>query len=70
MLDYLALEFSKFFDVLGFEDNQTRINELQNNIDINNEAHNNLLKKSKIKFSSREKDLKDRNVFYSYSTIR
>ena len=28
----LALEFSKFFDVLGFDDNQTRINELQNNI--------------------------------------
>ena len=59
----LALEFSKFFDVLGFDENQNRINELRNNVDINNQVTNNFLKKTKIRFSSVEKDLKDRNIF-------
>tara|TARA_B100000780_G_C21085815_1_gene437413 strand:- start:5 stop:1249 length:1245 start_codon:yes stop_codon:yes gene_type:complete len=62
----LAARFSlKGFDVLGFDINNTRIDELKNSIDRNNDVDSseikNLLDGAKI--SSNEEDLKDRNIF-------
>ena len=62
----LATRFSlKGFDVLGFDINKTRIEELKNSIDRNNDMDPveiiNLLEGCKL--SSSEEDLKDRNIF-------
>ena len=62
----LATRFSlKGFDVLGFDINKTRINELKNSIDSNNDMDSaeirNLLKGCNL--SSEKEDLKDRNIF-------
>jgi|TARA_B110000305_G_scaffold203901_1_gene233128 UDP-N-acetyl-D-galactosamine dehydrogenase len=62
----LATRFSlKGFDVLGFDINKTRIEELKSSIDSNNDMDpaeiSNLLEGCKL--SSNEEDLKDRNIF-------
>jgi len=62
----LATRFSlKGFDVLGFDINKTRIEDLRNSIDTNNDMSSseiaNLLEGCKL--SSNEEDLKDRNIY-------
>ena len=62
----LATRFSlKGFDVLGFDINKTRIEDLKNSIDTNNDMGSseivNLLEGCKL--SSNEEDLKDRNIY-------
>mgnify|MGYP000312423573 FL=1 len=62
----LATRFSlKGFDVLGFDINKTRIEDLRNSIDTNNDMGSseiaNLLEGCKL--SSNEEDLKDRNIY-------
>jgi len=62
----LATRFSlKGFDVLGFDINKTRIEDLKNSMDTNNDMGSseivNLLKGCKL--SSNEEDLKDRNIY-------
>ena len=62
----LAARFSlKGFDVLGFDINQDRVEELKNSIDRNNDMDisdiNNLLNDCKL--SSNADDLSDRNIF-------
>ncbi len=60
----LAVEFAKFFDVIAFDYNSKRINELRNNLDENNEIKKNELKKlKKLYFTENEKDLKKSNIF-------
>ena len=62
----LAARFSlKGFDVLGFDINNTRVEDLRNSIDTNNDMASseivNLLEGCKL--SSNEEDLKDRNIY-------
>jgi len=62
----LATRFSlKGFDVLGFDINKTRVEDLRNSIDTNNDMGSseivNLLEGCKL--SSNEEDLKDRNIY-------
>jgi len=62
----LAARFSlKGFDVMGFDISQSRVEELKNSIDRNNDMDSseitNLLEDGKL--SSNEEDLKDRNIF-------
>ena len=62
----LAARFSlKGFDVMGFDINQSRVEELKNSIDRNNDMDisdiNSLL--SNCKLSSNDDDLSDRNIF-------
>ena len=54
----LAFEFSKYFEVIGFDINKNRVKELRNNFDENNEISNLKLKNSKVKYSSSPDDLK------------
>ena len=62
----LASRFSlKGFDVLGFDINKTRIEELKISIDRNNDIDSSEIKNllHGAKLSSNEEDLKDRNIF-------
>ena len=46
----LAKEFSKYFNVVGYDKNLERVNELNKGIDRNFEFQKKDIKKSKIKF--------------------
>lgn len=61
----LAIEFSKFFQVIGFDLDKTRISELKKNIDNTKEVSEEQLKKSKksLKFSDKTDDIKDINFY-------
>lgn len=60
----LAVEFGRVADVLGFDINTERINELSNGFDRTLEVESSDLKSSKnLKFSSNQKDLKSVNYF-------
>ncbi len=59
----LAIEFSKHYLTFGYDTNKLRIENLKKNKDINNEMSSVILKKSKIKFTSKEKDLKNCNTY-------
>ena len=59
----LAYEFSKYFDVIGFDINKNRIEELKNNFDENNEISYTKLQNSNINYSSNPNDLKNCNIF-------
>ena len=54
----LAYEFSKHFEVIGFDINETRVSELKRNFDENKEFSNKKLKNSKINYSFNPNDLK------------
>ena len=60
----LAVEFGKQFDVLGFDINKIRVDELCKGIDRTLESSINELKSSTLlKFTSNEEDLKSCNIF-------
>jgi UDP-N-acetyl-D-galactosamine dehydrogenase len=60
----LAVEFGKTLDVIGFDINVTRIEELKKNHDRTLEVESQELKSAaKLKFSSDVKDLKEANFF-------
>ena len=60
----LAIEFGKFYNVLGFDINTQRINELCKKIDLNNEiTKSQFFKAKKIIFSNNENKLKDCNIY-------
>ena len=59
----LAIEFSKHFEVIGFDINETRVSELKRNFDENKEFSNKKLKNSKINYSFNPNDLKKCNIF-------
>ena len=60
----LALSFGKYFDVVGYDKNITRIKELKNKKDLTKETS---LKDfnfaKKINFTNKNIDLKDCNIF-------
>lgn len=58
----LAAEFSKHYQVIGFDINKTKINNYKNGIDPTNELGADL-KQSKIFFTYDENDLKNANFF-------
>tara|TARA_B100001057_G_scaffold500712_1_gene617318 strand:+ start:1343 stop:2596 length:1254 start_codon:yes stop_codon:yes gene_type:complete len=57
----LALSFSKFFNVIAFDTNKTRIRDLNLNKDLNNQFKK--LKKHNIKYTSNNHDLSICNIF-------
>ncbi len=60
----LALAFGQRFSTIGFDIDKNRINELNNNKDLNSlSSKKNFYKAKKIKFTSNEKNLKDVNIF-------
>lgn len=59
----LAVEFSKYFNVIGFDINKNRIKELKKNFDENNEISYLKLRNSNINYSFNPDDLKNCNIF-------
>lgn len=60
----LACAFAKKYDVIGFDINKTRINELSNNVDKTREVTSEYLKNtSRLTFTSETNDLAAANVF-------
>ena len=59
----LAIKLSNYFNVLGFDKNKQRIKELKNFLDKNSEVSSKELKKTKLKYSTNLKDLKNSNIF-------
>ena len=59
----VAVAFSKLNKTIGYDINLNRINSLKKYRDKNNEISSNVLKKSKIKFTSQKQDLKEANFY-------
>ena len=59
----LALEFSKYYKVTGFDIDKKKIKNLKNYIDQTKETKKILIKKSKINFTSKSAELKKSNVY-------
>ena len=59
----LAYELSKYFDVVGFDIDKTRVEQLSNNIDKNTQISKLNLKKSNFVITSNSKFIKDSNVY-------
>ena len=60
----LSLEFSKYYNVIGFDKDSERVKELNNFFDRNSEFENSDIKKSKnINFTNNENFLKDCNIY-------
>ena len=60
----LALEFSKFYNVVGFDINSERVSELQKGNDITRESTSSELRGAKnLIFTSDEKNIKDSTIF-------
>ncbi len=60
----LAVEFSKKYDVIGFDINANRINELQKGIDVTHEIKASELSNAKeLKFTSDEESLRESTIF-------
>ena len=59
----LAVEFSKYFKVVGYDIDQLRIKELKHNLDRTNEVSENELNNANISFSSESESIENSNVF-------
>ncbi len=60
----LSIQFSKYYDVVGFDIDVSRINDLQNGLDITKSIpKNELLKLKNLTFSYYSNDLKNCNVY-------
>jgi len=59
----LAISLSKFYEVIGFDNNLSRVKQLNNHIDINQQVKKNDIKKSKIKFTNKIDDINKSPVY-------
>ena len=59
----IALEFAKYFSVIGFDINEKRIDMMKNAIDPSNELENTAFQNKDILFSSDKEDLKKAHFF-------
>ncbi len=59
----LAVEFSKKFNVIGFDISKNRIDQLSKNIDLTKEISSDELEKANVQFTSEEKDLATANFY-------
>ena len=59
----LAIEFSKKYEVIGFDKNKKRVENLLKGYDQTNEVSSNELKKAKLIFTSNKKIISNCNVF-------
>ena len=57
----LAIAFSKFYNVVGFDINKERIKNLKNNIDCNFDIE--IQNHSNLKYTSIINDIKDANIY-------
>lgn len=60
----IAVEFAKKIDVVGFDVNKSKVDEYKKGHDVTNEVGDEELKKTKLQFTSDEKDLDKDVCFY------
>lgn len=59
----LAIAFSKFYDVIGFDKNSQKIESYKNGFDVTNEIGNEAISNSRIMFTANEKNLSNANIY-------
>ena len=60
----LAVEFGKIREVVGFDINQTRVEQLNTGVDVTNECSNDQLQAAKmLKYSSSIDDIRDARIY-------
>ena len=64
----LAYEFSKYFNVVGYDINNNRINQLKAGIDKNRQINQKSLKNCNVNFTKNISDLSNIDYFYYNSS--
>ena len=59
----LAISLSKHFKIVGYDENNSRIDELRKGIDTTKEIKNTIIKKTSITFTDNEINLKDSDIY-------
>jgi UDP-N-acetyl-D-galactosamine dehydrogenase len=59
----LAIEFDKKYSTIGFDINNGRIDDLKNGIDNTNEVETDILKESKIKYTTNPNNISEANIY-------
>lgn len=59
----LAISLSKHFKIVGYDENNSRIDELRKGIDTTKEIKNTVIKKTSITFTDNEINLKDSDIY-------
>ncbi len=59
----LAVEFSKKYNIVGFDKNKFRINQLKRGIDLNSQLTKKDIKKKNLKFTFKKKEIKDSQIY-------
>ena len=59
----LAISLSKYFQVVGYDKDHSRISQLRRGNDMTKETNNKFLKKSKIFFTNTEKNIRACNIY-------
>ena len=60
----IAIEFSKFYEVVGFDKNKLRVNNLNKGVDLNKDiSKNSILSKKKLIFTTKKINLQNTDVF-------
>ena len=59
----LAIEFAKKYSTIGFDINNGRIDDLRNGIDNTNEVETDILKESKIKYTTDPDNISEANIY-------
>ena len=59
----LAIEFSKYYNTIGFDINSNRISELRKNLDITGEVSSKDIEKSSLILTNQKEDILDSNIY-------
>ena len=59
----LAIEFSKFYNVIGYDISKNRIKELKQFYDRNNQFNKSILKNKKLILTSSDKQIGNSNIY-------
>lgn len=59
----LAIEFSKYYNTIGFDISDKRISQLKDNLDITEEVDSNTIKNSKVFLTNDKQDILDSNIY-------
>ena len=59
----LAIEFSKYYYTIGYDNNKNRINDLAKGVDVTLEIEKETIESSKLKYSYKLEDIEDCNIY-------
>ncbi len=59
----LAIEFSRYYYTIGYDNNKNRINDLAKGVDVTLEIEKETIESSKLKYSYKLEDIEDCNIY-------